>query len=95
MVAVVANRVFAMSMSELLDRENLVEDSGYQYHCELMHYVNRTARRVFCLEFIRDHSRDEIQSLINETPATTDWVFYFDKQPSDRVKQELVEEYER
>ncbi len=91
----VADRVFETSMSELTEREELVESSGYRYHFVLMHYVNRTARRVFSIEFVESHSREELQRLIIEAPTTTGWVFYFNEQPSDGMKRKLIEEYEK
>ena len=89
-----ANGGFETQMADLTEKEELLESSGYRYHFVRMMYFNRTVRRVFSLEFVEDHSRTEIQSLL-ETPATNDWFFHFNVPPSDRVKLELDEELEK
>jgi len=86
-----ANGVLETQMTDLTEREELLERSGYRYHFVRMMYFNRAVRRVFSLEFVEDHSQREIQKLL-ETPATNDWVFHFNEPPSDRVKRELAEE---
>ena len=85
-----ANGVLGTRMTDLTVKEELLENSGYRYHFDRMIYINRAARRAFSLEFVEDHSQQEIQKLL-ETPATNDWVFHFNKQLSDRVKRELAE----
>jgi hypothetical protein len=90
MIAVV-NRVLETQMTDLTDKEELLESSGYRYEFDRMMYVNRAARRAFSLEFVEDNSRQEIQKLINEAYATNDWVFHFNEPPSNRVKRELAE----
>jgi hypothetical protein len=90
----VASKALNMSMSELIEKEELLENSGHRYHFERMIYFNRTARRAFSIQFVEDHSRAEIQRLIDEAPAAH-WIFHFNEQPSDRSKRELAEELER
>ena len=85
-----ANGVLGTRMSDLTVKEELLENSGYRYHFERMIYINRAARRAFSLEFVEDHSQQEILKLL-ETPATNEWVFHFNEPPSDRVKRELAE----
>jgi hypothetical protein len=85
-----ANGALRTQMSDLTEKEELLENSGYRYHFTRMMYFNRADRRVFSLEFVEDHSQQEIQKLL-ETPATSDWIFHFNKQLSDRVKRELSE----
>jgi hypothetical protein len=86
-----ANGVLETQMTDLTEKEELLESSGYRYHFVRMMYFNRAVRRVFSLEFVEDHSQGEIQRLL-ETSATNDWVFHFNELPSDRVKRELAEE---
>lgn len=78
-------------MTELTEKEALLEASGYRYHFDRMIYFNRTARRALSLEFVEDHSIEEIQDVVNEQPAPNGWIFYFNKTPSDRVRRELSE----
>lgn len=88
-----ADWVLETPMTDLTEKEELLEGSGYRYHFDRMIYFNRTARRAFSLEFIEDHSRQEIQKLLNDTPATDAWVFHFNEPPSDRVKRDLAEAF--
>ena len=89
-----ANRVFGTPMTEITEKEQLLESSGYRYHFDRMIYFNRSVRRAFSLEFVEDHSQHEIQKLL-ETPARDDWAFHFNKPVSDRVKRELAEALEK
>jgi hypothetical protein len=84
-----ANRVLGTQMSDLTEKEELLENSGYRYHFDRMIYFNRAIRRAFSLEFVEDNSQQEIQKLLG-TPASNDWVFHFKTPPSDRVKRELA-----
>lgn len=56
-------------MTELTEKEVLLENSGYRYHFDRMIYFNRAARRAFSIEFVEDHSFQEIQQLVNELPS--------------------------
>jgi hypothetical protein len=85
-----ANEVLRTQMTDLTEKEQLLENSGYRYHFDRMIYFNRSVRRAFSLEFVEDHSQQEIQKLL-ETPATNDWGFHFNGPLSDRVKRELAE----
>jgi hypothetical protein len=84
-----------MQMTDLTEKEKLLENSGYAYHFDRMIYFNRTARQAFSLEFVEDHSREEIQKLLSEAPTTDSWVFHFNELPSDRVRRELAEALEK
>jgi len=86
--------ILETQMSALTEKEELLENSGYRYHFDRMIYFNRAARRAFSLEFVEEHSQQEIQKLL-ELPSTDDWVFYFNTSPSDRVKRALAEALEK
>lgn len=81
-------------MSELLDIERLLETHGYRYHLARMCYFSRTAKRAFSIEFVEEHSLQEIQTLV-ETPSTNDWIFHFTKPASNWSKQELARALEK
>lgn len=85
-----ANGILVTQMTDLTEKEELLESSGYQYHFGRMIYFNRAARRAFSLEFIEDHPQQELLKLL-EAPPTEDWVFFFNASPSDRVKRDLAE----
>jgi len=52
-------------------------------------YVNRKAKKAFSVNFIQDHSDDEIQKSIRERTNGTGWHFYFSGKPSKSVIREL------
>jgi len=89
-----ANRVSVTQMTEMTEKEQLLEGCGYRYHFDRMIYFDRSVRRAFSLEFIEDHSQHEIQKLL-ELPASSDWVFHFNEPISERVKRELAEALEK
>jgi hypothetical protein len=93
-VIALANGLLETQMTDLTEKEELLESSGYRYHFDRMMYFNRATRRAFSLEFVEDHSQQEIQRLL-ETPPAGDWIFYFNTSPSDRVRRELAEALEK
>jgi hypothetical protein len=78
-------------MSKLTEKEALLEASGYRYHFDRMIYFNRATRRALSLEFVEDHSLDEIRELVDRVPGPNGWTFYFNQPPSDRVQHELAD----
>jgi hypothetical protein len=94
MTVCLADEVPEVTMSELVEREELLESSGYRYHFTSCVYVNRRLRRAFSVEFVEKHSREEIQRLL-QGPATDEWVFHFNEPPADSVKRVLISEYEK
>jgi hypothetical protein len=56
-------------MTELTEKEILLETSGYRYHFDRMIYFNRATRRALSLEFVEDHPLEEIQNLVSQLPA--------------------------
>ena len=41
-----------------------------------MVYVNRAAKKAFSVEWIEDHTDDELQSALREQNASGDWQLY-------------------
>lgn len=78
-------------MTELTKKEALLEASGYRYHFGREIYFNRTKRQALSLEFVEDHSLDEIRGLVDQQSAASGWDFYFNDPPSDRVKRDLAD----
>ena len=78
-------------MTELTEKETLLESAGYRYHFDRMIYFNRSSRRALSLEFVEDHPLDEIKGVLKQKPDTNGWTFYFNSPPSERVQRELSE----
>jgi hypothetical protein len=77
-------------MTELTEKEILLESAGYTYHFGRMIYFNRGARKAFSLEFIEDHPHEEIRRLIGEPASQEGWVFYFNEPASEGIKRQLA-----
>ncbi len=77
-------------MTELTDKEALLENAGYRYHFDRMIYFNRGARKAFSLEFVEDHPRQEIQRILDEPSPEDGWTFYFNEPASENVRRELA-----
>jgi len=70
-------------------KKQILQDAGYEYSFDRMIYFNRGTKKVFSVEFVEDHSEDELQRLISEKPKGEGWCFYFNSPPSKAVKREL------
>jgi len=69
----------------------ILDNAGYDYTIDRMAYLNMQARKMFSLEYVQDHSASELADRINEPgPPDDEWRFYFNAEPSEAVKQELL-----
>ena len=71
-------------------KEQILKNSGYGYSFDRELYVNRTLRKAFSVEFIDDHSADEIRTLASGTSPSPRWQFFFNAPPSAAVERELA-----
>jgi hypothetical protein len=51
--------------------------------------MNRKTKKAFSVEFVQDHSEDQIRKYIREHTDGLEWRFYFNLPPSEAVKHEL------
>jgi hypothetical protein len=68
----------------------ILREAEYAYNFDRMVYFNRRTKKVFSVEFVQDHSEDEIQKCINERPSGPEWRFYFNSPPSAAVQHVLA-----
>ena len=78
-----------MALTALVRKGELLEGSGYVYHFERELYYNPETRKIFSVEYVEDHSADDLQCAIDEGNEGGNWRFYFNTPPSDAVKREL------
>lgn len=57
-----------------------------------MVYVNRTSRKAFSLEWVEDHSVQELRERMGEPNVSDTWQIYFNTKPSDSVLREFLAE---
>ena len=78
-------------MNALTEKRTLLEDSGFAYEFDREVYYNRDTRKVFSVEFVEDHTPEQIRTRIDEYTEGQDWRFYFNEEPSNSIKRELKE----
>jgi len=77
-------------MRTVATKTQILEDAGYAFSFVRMVYLNRKARKAFSVEFVQDHTEAELEAPIGDSaPPAGEWRFYFNSEPSDRVKREL------
>jgi len=70
-------------------KEQILQQAGYAYSFDRMIYFNRKSKKAFSVEFVEDHSEEELQRSISEEAKGEHWHFYFNSPPSEGVKSEL------
>jgi hypothetical protein len=70
-------------------KQDLLENAGYRYSFDRELYFNREAKKAFSVEFVEDHSEEEMKRRLDQMPGA-DWQFFFNSPPSDAVKRELA-----
>ena len=69
-------------------KTDILDEAGYPYSFDRQMYINRKAKKAFSVEFVQDHSEDQIRKHIREH-TDGQWRFYFNTPPSEAVKHEL------
>lgn len=81
-----------MNLTELADKERILEEAGYKYHFERALYLNRKTKKAFSIEFVEDMPLQELQQKIAEDAAGPGWHFFFTGgPPSEYIQQKLSE----
>jgi hypothetical protein len=70
-------------------KTDILDEAGYAYGFDRQMYINPKTRKVFSVEFVQDHSEDQIRKHIQEHTDGHEWQFYFNSRPSDSVRREL------
>lgn len=78
------------SITDLAAKEQILKDGGYSYSFDRELYVNRGLKRAFSVEFIEDHSEEEIEQLAGDKSPSSKWHFFFNTKPSAAVERELA-----
>lgn len=71
-------------------KQQLLKGEGYRYSFDRQVYFNRNAKKAFSVEFIEDNSEDDIAQLIRDDSPNPGWRFFFNREPSAAVRQELA-----
>jgi hypothetical protein len=68
---------------------DILREAHYVYNFDRELYFNPAAKKAFSFPFIDDHGEDELRRSINERTDGSEWKFYFNFPPTERVKREL------
>jgi hypothetical protein len=72
-----------------MKKKDILWEARYRYNFDRDLFVNPEVRKAFSLEFVDDHTEDELLKFIQETTDNSEWKFYFNILPSDGAKREL------
>lgn len=75
-------------MRRYATKDLILEEAGYSYNFDRAVYVNRQAKKAFSIEFVEDHTDEQIRTRIEEHTGNG-WKFYFNSEASESVKGEL------
>jgi hypothetical protein len=78
-------------MTTLATKQHLLDAGGYVYNIDREVYFNRSAKKIFSVDFLEDHEGPEIEQSINEKTDAREWRFYFNSPPSELVKSQVLE----
>lgn len=70
-------------------KTDILDEAGYAYSFDRQVYISRKKKKAFSVEFVQDHSEDQIRKYIQEHTDGPGWRFYFNSPPSEAVKHEL------
>lgn len=76
-------------MSTLATKRRLLEGEGFVYNFDRDVYYNRESKKVFSVEFVEDHTVEDLDRCIRESAGGGNWHFYFNTAPSGSVTREL------
>jgi hypothetical protein len=77
-------------MTILATKQHLLDSAEYIYNFDREVYFNRSAKKIFSVDFLQDHKPDEIEQRIREDTDAGDWRFYFNVPPSKSVKRQIA-----
>jgi hypothetical protein len=67
------------------NKEPILRSLGYVYNFDRMVYFNRTARKAFSVEWLQDHTDEELRNALDEQSASDEWQLYLNARPSEAV----------
>ena len=70
-------------------KKDILLQANYRYNFDRDIYFNRQDKKAFSIEFVEDHSEDDLIRSIGESTLGKEWKFYFNSGPSESVKREL------
>jgi hypothetical protein len=76
-------------MTTLATKQHILDAAGYDYNFDRQVYFNRSAKKIFSVEFLEDRDAAEIEQSIREETDARRWRFYFNVDPPESVKRQI------
>jgi hypothetical protein len=73
-------------------KEPILKDARYVYNFDRMAYYNRAVKKAFSVEWVEDHTDEELRRAVEEPNDSNDWQLYVEPRPSQRVIDEFIAE---
>ena len=73
-------------------KEPILKTSGYVYNFDRMAYYNREAKKAFSVEWLEDHTEDDLRRALEERNGSDDWRLYVSAQLSKSVRDAFLAE---
>ncbi len=77
-------------MTTLATKQHILDAAGYIYNFDREVYFNRSAKKIFSVDFIEDHDYTELEQSIQEDTDAREWRFYFNLEPPEYVKRQIA-----
>jgi len=74
------------------DKEPILKAARYVYNFDRMAYYNRGARKAFSIEWVEDHTEDELRRAVEEPNDSDEWQVYAEPRPPQRVIDKFLAE---
>ena len=78
-------------MTTLATKQQMLDAAEYVYNIEREVYFNRSAKKIFSVDFLQGHEGAEIEQSIEESTDGNEWRFYFNVPPPESVKRQVLE----
>jgi hypothetical protein len=77
-------------MTTLATKQHLLDSAGYIYDFVREVYFNRSAKKIFSVDFLEDNDPADIEQRILADTDAREWIFYFNVEPPESVKREIA-----
>ena len=74
------------------DNELILKAAKYIYNFDRMAYYNRTRKKAFSVEWVEDHTNEDLRHALDEPNENGDWKVYAEPHPPQRVIDEFLAE---
>jgi hypothetical protein len=66
------------------EKEPILKAAGFLYNFDRLAYYNRAAKKAFTIEWVEDHSEEDLRRAIAEHNDADEWRLYPEPSPSVR-----------